>query len=130
MEPPPNGTVKKIKDMDKGDPAAPEPDPSPIAAPEPSFPYHTKAAGAVWKAALDLVRLYPKEGAPAIFKLALSKAKVSPIEITPEDEKLLQMAIHYAQNGPPKSLSRIGGMPGGPFDSTEYGHYLAKMGNP
>lgn len=130
VEPPPNGTVKKIKDLDKGDPNPPEPDPGPAVAPDPSFPYHTKEAGTVWQAALDLIRLYPKEGPAAIFKLALEKAKVKPQEITPEDEKLLQMAIHYAQNGPPKSLSRIGGMPGGPYDSLRYGHSLGGIGNP
>jgi hypothetical protein len=130
IEPPPNGTVKKIKDLKKGDPPEPPPDPGVPSAPEPSFPYHTKEAGKVWKAALALVDLYPTEGPADILKRALSKAGVKGIEITPEDEKLLQMAIHFAQNGPPRSLSRIGGMPGGPFDSTGYGHSLAKIGSP
>lgn len=132
IEPPPNGTMQKInKNKKKGSKVpTPKPDPSPIAAPEPSFPYHTKEAGKVWKVALKLIALHPTDRPKDILQRSLAKAGVKGIEITPEDEKLLQMAIHYAQNGPPKSLSRIGGAPGGPFNSTGYGHTLAKSGAP
>jgi hypothetical protein len=39
------------------------------------------------------------------------------VDITPEDEKLLYMAIDLAQNGPAQSKgNKIGGMPGGPLN--------------
>jgi len=119
MEPPPGGTAKQIKDLKKGEKAKKPPGETfPVALP--SFPYHTKEAAAVWKAALDLVLQYPKEGPAEILKLALSKAGVAGIELTPEDEKLLQMAIGFAQNGPPEVVGKIIGA----------GHEMSRKGKP
>ena len=109
IEPPPNGTIKKIKDLQKA-PKREKPDPSPITAPPASFPYRTKDAEKVWRAASDLILVYTTEPPGEIFQRALAKSGVKSFEITPEDEALLRMAIHYAQNGPPKSLTPIGGM--------------------
>jgi hypothetical protein len=87
--------------------------------PKPSFPFHTKAARDVWAKAEELIGLYPLENPTQLLKRAMSDQEISPLmDLTPEDEKLLRMAIDHAQNGPPKSLSRIGGAPGGPFNSS------------
>jgi hypothetical protein len=87
--------------------------------PIPSFPYHTKAARQVYKKALELIRLYPMDNPTQIMRRAISAVDMNPVmDLTPEDEKLLRMAIEYAQQGPAGEPSKIGGAPGGPFNST------------
>lgn len=105
-------------------------DNSPFAAAEPSFPFHTKASGKVYTKALQLVKLFPLDNPTEILKKAIRASGVTPIvDLTPEDEKLLRMAIEAAQNGPPKTNVRLGGAPGGPFNSTDSG-YTSKRGAP
>jgi hypothetical protein len=63
------------------------------------FPFHTQSAEKVFQTAKDLIKLYPKAGAGEIRKMAIDKAQVLEIELTPEDELTLDIAIHYAQTG-------------------------------
>lgn len=96
-----------------------------------SFPYHTKAAREVWEKALELIQLYPLDNPVQILRRAMAETDVEPVmDLTPEDEKLLRMAIEFAQNGPPKSVARIGGAPGGPFRSDDASHTTRGRGAP
>lgn len=102
-----------------------------IKSAPPSFPYHTKAARDVWKKALELIQLYPMEGPVQLLRRAMSEVDVEPVtDLTPEDEKLLRMAIELAQNGPPKNVARVGGTPGGPFRSDDATHTTRGRGAP
>ena len=84
----------------------------------PSFPFHTKTAGAVWAKAQKLVGTMPLANPTEILKRSIQAADINPIsDLTPEDEQLLRMAIEFAQNGPAGQPNKIGGMPGGPFRS-------------
>jgi hypothetical protein len=104
---------------------APDSEPSPtpvkpsgaIAPTPPSFPFHTKVSRKIYEKALKMVRLYPLEGPSQILKRAIMAAGATPlVDVTPEDEKLLRMAIDFAQNGPAGEPNKIGGAPGGPLN--------------
>lgn len=131
----PNPMLTKMSHGAPGNEPNPEPvKPSvnvPIATAPPSFPFHTKVSRKIYQKALKFKELYPLEGAAQILKRAIMAAGATPlVDITPEDEKLLRMAIDFAQNGPAKSKgNRIGGMPGGPFNSTG-DDYTVKRGAP
>lgn len=89
----------------------------PVMSP-PSFPFHTKSAGNVWAQAQKLIRQMPLANSTEILKRSISSVEANPItDLTPEDEKLLRIAIEFAQNGPAGQPNKIGGMPGGPFRS-------------
>lgn len=112
----PSEKTPKMSKAEKPD----SPNPGKFTAPAPSFPFHTKVSRKVYKKALKLIKLYPLENPTQILKRAIVATGTTPlVDLTPEDEKLLRMAIEYAQNGPPASNVRIGGMPGGPFNSAE-----------
>jgi hypothetical protein len=83
--------------------------PDRVAAPEPSFPYHTDASRRVYEKALKLIKVHPLEPAEVLLKKALMAAGVTPVvDITPEDAYLLKMAIEIAQNGPPSPPVTVG----------------------
>jgi len=111
-----------MQNREKG-PSSLEPQPAgqknPFSPPPASFPFHTKVSRKVHEKALQLMRMYPLEGPASILKRATIAVGVTPmVDITPEDEKLLKMAIDFAQNGPAKSDgNRIGGAPAGPFNT-------------
>lgn len=118
----PHPMLTKMSHGAPGDEPNPEPTPpsamANIAAAPPSFPFHTKVSRNIYQKALKLKVLYPLEGPRQILKRAIMAAGATPlIDITPEDEKLLHMAIELAQNGPAKSSgNKIGGAPGGPLN--------------
>jgi hypothetical protein len=117
---------------DEPNPGPTKPEPNAIiAAAPPSFPFHTKVSRKVYEKALKLKVMYPLEGPSQILKRAIIAAGATPlVDITPEDEMLLRMAIDFAQNGPAKSKgNKIGGTPGGPFNSTG-DDYSVKRGAP
>lgn len=131
----PNPLLTKMRHGAPGDEPNPEPTkPGPnavIAAAPPSFPFHTKVSRKVYEKALKLKVMYPLEGPSSILKRAIMAVGATPlVDITPEDEMLLRMAIDFAQNGPAKSKgNKIGGLPGGPFNSTG-DDYSVKRGAP
>ncbi len=81
------------------------------------------AASKVFEKAQQLIALYPLSKPAEILGMALRKAGVLTSELTPEDDKLLKMAIDWAQNGPSRTNIRTGGAPGGPFRSTGDSHF-------
>lgn len=100
------------------------------AGPQP-FPYRTETAELVWSHAQKLVGMHPELDEAGILRKAIEVAGVSPMDLTPEDWRLLEMAIEWWKNGTTGiNKPRIGGMPGGPANFSTDGHYLAKRGAP
>lgn len=63
------------------------------------FPFRTAAAEKVFQTAKQLIPKFPEATALEIKKDAINKAEVIGTELTPEDEALLDIAIHFAQTG-------------------------------
>ena len=91
---------------------------SPAWGPVASFPFHTKVADKVWDSAKKMIAKYKAAKPLEILRLAIDDSKVFGNELTPEDAKLLELAISWAQNGAPKPVAKMSGAPGGPFNST------------
>lgn len=63
--------------------------------PGPAFGFHTRTAEAVWKHAQQIADAHPKETTAAIVSKAIERAQVPVSELTPEDSKLLDMAVNW-----------------------------------
>ena len=92
----------------------------------PGFGFRTWSARMVFEMAQRLIGLYPLMKPEEILGMAIRKSGVLTSELTPEDDRMLKMAIDWAQNGAAKTNVRTGGAPGGPFRSTADSHF----GNP
>jgi hypothetical protein len=106
----------------------------PLAPNEPGwqpFPFRTETAEVLWRWIIKLLPLYTHLDDQGIIKKAVEESGISPLDLSPEDWRLLEMATEWRRNGT-KGIKkpRIGGAPGGPFDPREYGHDLAKRGAP
>ena len=98
-----------------------------IPSPEAAWPYRTAAAEAVWKLAVEMLPLYPHLNDRQVLRMAIEKAGVSALDLTPEDWRLLEMALEFAKNGTQQTPPpRIGGGPGGPFKNSDYGHEFVR----
>ena len=97
-----------------------------LANQNPGFGWRTWSARMVYEMAMRLIPLYPEKNAAEILGMAIRKSGVLTSELTPEDDRMLKMAIDWAQSGPARTNIRTGGTPGGPFRSTADGHF----GNP
>lgn len=64
-----------------------------------AYPFHTAVAQKVWESAKKLIRKHPESGPLEIIRLAIVDSKMSGQELTPEDHKLLEMAVSWLQNG-------------------------------
>lgn len=106
----------------------------PLAPNEPGwqpFPYRTETAEVLWREIVKLIPLYPALNDSQIIRKAVEETGVSPLDLSPEDWRLLEMAVEWRRNGlKGMKKPRIGGAPGGPFDPREYGHHLAPRGAP
>ena len=104
--------------------------------PFPGFSFHTKSAEKVWEYAKDITSKNPTAKTETIIGWALDASKVLAMELTPEDVKMLEMAINWYITGkhwednPKDRNPQIAGMPAGPFRSVGYGHELAGKGAP
>jgi hypothetical protein len=104
-------------------------------APFPGFGFHTKTAEKVWDQAKKIAAENPKMKTDEIVAKAIEATRSLSTELTPEDGRLLDMAINWYLAGkmwdlkPPTNI-RSGGAPGGSFRSVEYGHTLAGRGAP
>lgn len=83
------------------------------------FPFRTASAEKVFREASRLILLYPELSPSEILRMAVEKSGVSQVELTPEDEQLLLISVQWLQTGPARTDIRIGGTPGGPFNSTD-----------
>lgn len=95
------------------------------------FGYRTETAEVVWRFAKDLIPKHPEMSERQVLQRAVQNAQVNPLDLSPEDWRLLEMAIEWYKNGlTGMKMPRIGGMPGGPYDSWRMGHWLKKRGAP
>lgn len=60
-----------------------------------SWPWRTKSAERVFAVARRIVREKPEMGIPEIYDLALSHSKISALELTPEDDALMSLALEW-----------------------------------
>ena len=96
-----------------------------------AWPYRTQTAEALWKVAFDLIPKHPELDEQGVIRKAVEISGIDPLDMSPDDWRLLEMAVEWRKNGIKGiTLPRIGGAPGGPFDPREYGHQLAKRGSP
>lgn len=97
-----------------------------------AWPYRTQTAEVVWKHASKLIPDHPEMNEADILKKAVEVSGVDPLDLSPEDWRLLEIAIEWRKNGAAwQKRPRIGGnTPGGPYNSWDMGHYLRKRGAP
>lgn len=84
------------------------------------FPFSTAQAERLFDYCLKVVDQYPKMKALAVLQKSLDDSGIPGLDVTPEDLKLLELAIGWAQAGmsnkvPITAPVRTGGAPGGPF---------------
>lgn len=79
---------------------------SPAWGPVEAFPFHTEVAGRVWDSAKRMIQKHKTAEPLDILRLAIDDSKMTVSELTPEDAKLLELAISWAQNGPPPTVAR------------------------
>jgi hypothetical protein len=100
----------------------------------PSWPYRTQAAEKVWEEVVKLIPKHPEMNEAQLLQRALANTGVQAIDLSPEDWRLLEMAIEWRKNGIKAiKMPTTGGMPGGPYNQTKdqaYGHELASRGAP
>jgi hypothetical protein len=119
-----------VKMQGTAGPASAKTPDSPAWGPVASFPFHTEVAAKVWESAKKMIMKYKTAKPLEILRLAIDDSKMLSTELTPEDAKLLELAISWAQNGPPKPVGHLSGAPGGPFNSTTGSTGSARRGPP
>jgi hypothetical protein len=119
-----------VKMQGTAGPASAKAPDGPAWGPVEAFPFHTKVAGKVWDSAKLMIAKYKTAKPLEILRLALDHSKMASNELTPEDAKLLELAISWAQNGAPKPVSKMSGAPGGPFNSTTGDTGSVRRGRP
>jgi hypothetical protein len=110
--------IGMIKMQGTAGPASAKAPDAPAWGPVASWPFHTEVAGKVWDSAKKMIQKYKFAKPLEILRFAIDDSKVFSNELTPEDAKLLELAISWAQNGAPKPVAKMSGAPGGPFNST------------
>lgn len=96
-----------------------------------AWPYRTETAEVVWKHVSDLIPKHPELNEVELLKRAIEISGIDPLDLSPEDWRLLEMAIEWRKAGAAwQKKPRIGGAPGGPYDSWDMGHDLPKRGAP
>lgn len=101
--------IAMVKMQGSAGPASMKTPNSPAWGPVEAFPFHTEVAGRVWDSAKKMI-LKNKLAKPLeIIRLAMDHSKMQSGELTPEDVRMLELAISWAQNGPPSAVSRAGG---------------------
>ena len=88
------------------------------------FPYRTRTAEAVWEAAKKLVSMHPELDEIGILKKAVEVSGISTLDMTPEDWRLLEMAIEFYKSGV-TGLPRPRTDSAGPENSNAYGQGVA-----
>jgi hypothetical protein len=102
----------------------------------PSFPFHTKAAEKVYAAAVKIIARDPGIDAEGAYRQAMGKVGVNPFEMTPEDEAIMGIALHWEITGkearpePPRVSSQ--GRPTSGMKGTQisYGREIMPRGAP
>lgn len=122
--------IGMVKMQSSAGPASQRTPGSPAWGPVASFPFHTATAGKVWDSARKMIRKYKMAKPTEILRLALDHSKLPGTELTPEDAKLLELAIAWAQNGAPKPVAKMSGAPGGPANSSSGSTGAVRRGPP
>lgn len=95
-----------------------------------AWPYRTQTAEVLWKCVSDLIPKHPELNEADLLKRAVEISGIDPLDLSPEDWRLLEMAIEWRKAGADwQKQPRIGGAPGGPAKFSTTG-YLPKQGAP
>jgi hypothetical protein len=105
--------------------------------PAPGFGFRTGAAEKIWLKTIEMAKANPNLSPAELIGQALeTDDQVSPLELTQEDYRLLEMGLHWIKSGmgdwqvPAGIPPKIGGAPGGPFRSNTDGHTLRGKASP
>lgn len=105
---------------------------SPLLQPATGFPFRTQAAIQVWVAIQQVAKISPNSPVAELIKNGLDKSGVSLIELTPEDNKLLELATNWLMTGRAANQARASANPAPREVSAagDYGHLMARKGYP
>lgn len=97
----------------------------------PSWPYRTQSAHVVWDKIKEIAPMMTHATDKELMARAVDQSGIPGIQLTPEDWRMLEMAVEWYRNGtqyikPP----RIGGAPGGPANFYRDGHTVKARGAP
>lgn len=96
-----------------------------------SWPYRTQSAHVVWNKIKEIAPMLTHVTDKELMSRAIEQAGIPAMQLTPEDWRMLEMAVEWYRNGtqyikPP----RIGGAPGGPANFYRDGHTMKARGAP
>lgn len=77
------------------------------------FGFHTKAAEVIWNHARKVANAHPKDTTAAIVLKAIELSGLPASELTPEDSKLLEMAVNWYLAGKVGAMTPVGPPYGG-----------------
>lgn len=80
---------------------------------DPQFSFHTREAEIIFEIAKRRMIEYPEKPLSDVLEMAMAEAGVTWEDLTAEDVQVLDIALNWAQNGPPPPTQRVGGLPYG-----------------
>lgn len=81
----------------------------------PAWPYRTQSAHVVWDKIKEILHMHTEKTDAEIMGLAVEQSGIPAMQLTPEDWRMLEMAIEWHRNGTKLTKPlRMGGAPGGP----------------
>ena len=105
---------------------------SPVMPPATGFPFRTASAAKVWFCIQQVAKISPTMPVAELVKAGLDKSNVNLLELTPEDNKLLELATNWLVTGRAANQARATANPA-PITKAnggEEGHALARKGYP
>ncbi len=90
------------------------------------FPFRTESAEVLWRHIIKILPMYPELQDGPLIQKAIGETGIRPLDLSPEDWRLLEMAVEWRRNG----LTGMRQPITAPADPKEYGHHLAKRGAP
>lgn len=97
----------------------------------PSWPYRTQSAHVVWDKIKEIAPMMTHATDKELMAAAVEQSGIPAMQLTPEDWRMLEMAVEWYRNGTKYIKSpRIGGAPSGPANFYRDGHTVKARGAP